>query len=77
MARGRDHVAHRHPSSIAAVKLEALHEPRIGEPLEPSLRRGRSPPWVESAMQLAGEHVLQLGDQRENREVQWIGLELA
>ncbi len=50
---GRDHVAHGDPTAIAAMELQALHQARVGEALEPPLRGGGRTPGVEAAMKLA------------------------
>jgi hypothetical protein len=52
-ARGRDHVAHRHSSSVASMELKALNQPGIRESLEPPLCRCDGPISVEPAMDLA------------------------
>ena len=76
-ACGGDHVAHGNPAAITTVKLEALHEARVGQALEPSLRGGRSPSGIKVAMQLAGEYVPDRCNQLEHLEVELVEVERA
>ena len=59
------------------MELEAVDERRVGEPLQPPLRRRNGAARVEMAVQLARENVAQTRYKCEHVEVEAVGLERA
>jgi hypothetical protein len=59
------------------MELEALHQPRVRQSLEPALGRRRRASGIEAAVDLAREHMPQLSDEGQDLEVQRIRIEPA
>jgi len=58
------------------VELQPLNEPRIGEPLEPALRRRHRLAAVDSTVDLAAEYVAKGSDHLEHLEIRLVRLEI-
>src|SRR5271154_2592879 len=74
-ARSGDRVTHRHTSPVTAMELEATHESGIRQALQATLRRRGRPAGIEPAVDLAAQHVTHARHEREDLQVQRLGLQ--